>query len=173
MEGRGVRDPGVGGDWHAGRMTLILAGLYAIAALTELVGVRLTFVDIRAVQQRLREYLSRPIQIFVTDVAAVSDAFGAAVVTGPPPTMEQRVEALEQWRTAVPGQMDEKVTTLRTQMRSELASEVSSLRASVNDRLDGLHKVVGSPDKYWWRGPAVLAAGVLLGAAGNLLSLAS
>lgn len=154
-------------------MKIATGSVYVVAGILELLGLWFTFADLRAVQRRLREYVGRPINVFVHDAIAISDTVAVGVVTGPEPTLEEKIAALEEWRAALPVQLDDRDQTLRTQLRSELTGEMSALRNSLNDRIAGLQEVVGKPDRFWWRGPLMLGLGVLLGLVGNLMALAT
>jgi hypothetical protein len=157
----------------------VLAILYSLAAALEVFGLAVTIADIQAAQQRLAEYFSRPVNVYATDAVGIAEAFDPTVATtgGEPPTLEQRIEVLEEWRRSVAGELDRRGEQLRTQTMSRIQAEVSAARDSLNDRLEGLREyVVGEPRHGWWgiyRGPLLLVGGVFLGLIGNLVSLAT
>ena len=82
----------------------VLPFLYSAAAALEIFGLIVTIIDIGKAQRRLDGYFSRSINVYVTDVTGIVDAFDATVVTeqAEPLTFEQRLNALEQWRHDAP-----------------------------------------------------------------------
>lgn len=148
----------------------LLVLTYVAAGVLELLGIWLSLEDLRRLQRRLRDFAGRPIQVFSTDAAAASEAAAVGIVLGGDPTLEQRIDALETWRKAMTVGLADRDAAIRRELRAEISSEVSSLRASVNDRFTGLNEVIGAPDRWWWRGPVLLAVGVVVGAVGNLLA---
>jgi hypothetical protein len=61
----------------------VLPFLYSAAAALEIFGLIVTIIDIGKAQRRLDGYFSRSINVYVTDVTGIVDAFDATVVTEP------------------------------------------------------------------------------------------
>ncbi len=154
-------------------MKLWVAGVYVLAGLMELGGIALTLLDLHAIQKRLKAFVTRPRNIFASAVlSGVGSLTVEAVVLGTPPTLEERVDAIENWRkTGLPADLTEREVGVKKTLRTEFQTELSSASNTINDRIDGIQDAIGKPERFWWRGPALLVAGVLVGTVGNLLAL--
>ncbi|MEU8679108.1 hypothetical protein [Streptomyces sp. NPDC048560] len=148
--------------------------LYAVSAALEAGGIALTIFDIRRVQRRLDEFLSRPLRVYSSDTGAAVEAFDSHVHTSEARSLELRVQELEAWRQSLPTKLDQRDERLRTRLKTEFQEDLTSTRRSLWDQLDGLRGyLAGSKQSFWgmYRGPITLLVGVLIGTAANFVAL--
>ena len=96
---------------------------------------------------------------------------GSASVAGSEPTLASRVDALETWQAQLPDELEKRDAELSARVATTMRGELQAVSSTIADRIDGIRDALGKPDRWWWRGPALLAVGVIVGTVGNFLSL--
>jgi hypothetical protein len=148
---------------------------YIIAFLFEALGIVVLVVELRDVNRRWRELMSRPRIIVLADTGRALDQAGPIRAVGGDPTMETRVTQLEDAMHA------HKVDHLHMEYASwrhanQVAEESAEL---VEQRLTPelqalLGYLIGREERPRWRpwclGPVLLSMGLVLGTVGNVLS---
>jgi hypothetical protein len=110
-------------------------------------------------------------------VEATATVFPVTVRIDPPPPVETRVQNLEITVQQYREQYAEDIPKLREYARTQAGEAIEYMHKSVGTELTRLVDLVfalNDPDKQgwrrWWLGPALLAAGLVLGVIGNIIS---
>ena len=136
-------------------------GLYGASALAEMVGVGITIFDLTSASRRMQRFLKDepPVRL-----AASSKSRSSASATGSggtPLTLEQRVEALEDWkRNELPGELDRlyiEIHSLITTVANNTYGTFMDRWRHIKDYLRGGHQ--GLFRRYL--GPIVVGVGIL------------
>jgi hypothetical protein len=130
-----------------------------------MVGVGITIFDLTSA--------SRHLQKFLKDEPPVKSRSSASATGsgGTPPTVDQRVDALEDWkRSELPGELDRlymEIHSLITTVANNTYGTFMDRWRHIKDYLRGGHQ--GLFRRYL--GPIVVGVGILLGLAGNALNI--
>lgn len=150
--------------------------VYVIAGVLEGLGIGIVVLDFRDVRDRLRSYKS---QVFgyVDATTTAAAVFAATADVEPLPSLETRVQNLENTIEGHAKQHADEAAESRRYARAEAEQAVKSVQQSVGSELTRLIDLVfalNDPDtpgwRRWWLGPALLAAGLVLGVIGNVIS---
>ncbi|MFE6486983.1 hypothetical protein ACFVGN_29165 [Streptomyces sp. NPDC057757] len=147
--------------------------LAVIAAVLEIVGIVLTVLDIRAARASLARYLTRQRTVYAS--AGLSAEFSMALDLIPQDrTLAQRIEALEAWRHGLPDELVRRERKLGDALRNDFRRALKASERTIDDQFKGLRDfVVGVGRSHWikaYRGPLLLAVGVVAGLAANIVS---
>ncbi|MFI6334115.1 hypothetical protein [Streptomyces sp. NPDC050535] len=147
--------------------------LAVIAAVLEIGGIALTIRDIRAERRHLASYLVRPRHVYASDAGTVEEAmplWGSSSEQ----TVEQRLASIEAWQRGLAGEQSQREKKLSDRLSDRFGRELTDVQKTLDDRLDGLREFVTSEGRPHWlvayRGPLLLAVGVVAGLAANIVS---
>ncbi|WP_210587151.1 hypothetical protein [Streptomyces sp. GESEQ-35] len=153
-------------------MTTAAVTLASLAAVLEIGGIVWTIRDIRTARDHLATYLQRPGTVYASLGLAVESALALAL-TPQNQTLEQRIEALEAWRRGLPDELAWRERELGDVLRHDFQGALKATERTIDDQFKGLREyVVGSGQTPWikaYRGPVLLAVGVVVGLAGNIV----
>ncbi|WML79162.1 hypothetical protein [Streptomyces sp. VNUA74] len=146
--------------------------LASAAALLEIIGIWITISDLRKTRRRLADYLRRPRTMHLSAAAEVTSA-GSLTAAGPEQTLEQRVEHLETWQRGLDEELRERDDKMTKRLTNRFERQLKASEDTMGDQLEGLRELVaGEGPQHWlraYKGPAILAFGVLVGLAGNVV----
>ncbi|MEU0752007.1 hypothetical protein [Streptomyces albogriseolus] len=153
-------------------MTAAAITLAAIAALLEIGGIVITIKDIQKARHRLAAYLRRPVIAHLGTAFVVATAMNARVEIGEQ-TLEQRIEALEASHRALAQDTERRDKALSKRLTERFEKQLAATTENIQGDIAGLRQLVaGEGPGHWWtgyRGPLILAVGVLVGLAGNIV----
>ncbi|MFB6548696.1 hypothetical protein [Streptomyces sp. NPDC056405] len=146
--------------------------LASAAALLEIVGIWITIRDLQKARRRLADYLRRPRTVHLS--AALEATFaGSATATGPEQTLEQRIEHLENWQRGTAEALRERDKKLTKRLTDRFDRQLKASEDTLGDQLEGLRELVAGegPQRRLraYKGPLLLAVGVVVGLAGNIV----
>ncbi|MGW2725391.1 hypothetical protein [Streptomyces sp. NPDC001492] len=134
----------------------------------------MTVADISAARQRVVEFLTRTRHVSGFEAVRGEDTWMPLPAPDESQTVEQRVEALEQWAREMPRQIEQRDDHLADFLTLSYQGELEAARKTVNDQLDGLQKYIKGTEQSTWdsyKGPILLVLGVLVGTAANFTAL--
>lgn len=153
-------------------MTALTITLVSVAAALEIIGIWITIKDIKKARRRLAQYLHRPVITHLGAALSVEAGMTARAEIGEQ-TLEQRIEALEASHRALAHEVDRRDKELSDRLTQRFERQLNSTADGLKDQLDGLRQLVaGEGPGHWWtgyRGPLILAVGVIVGLAGNVV----
>lgn len=155
-------------------MSCVAATLYGVSGTLETIGLIVTVADISAARQRVVELLTRTRHVSGYDAVRGEETFEPLPAPDEAQTVEQRVEALEQWTRGVPQRIEQRDARLVDFVTRSYQGELEAARKTINDQLDGLLKYIKGTEQSAWdsyKGPILLVVGVLVGMAANFTAL--
>ncbi|MEU6291378.1 hypothetical protein [Streptomyces sp. NPDC046988] len=152
-------------------MSTAAIALASAAALLEIIGIWITISDLRKTRRRLADYLRLPRTSQLSAAIEISFA-GSATATGPEQTLEQRIVQLETWQHAMGEQLRERDEKMTKRLADCFERQLKASEAGLDGQLKALRQLVaGEGPQHWlraYRGPLVLAVGVVVGLVGNV-----
>ncbi|MEU9998093.1 hypothetical protein [Streptomyces sp. NPDC050848] len=148
--------------------------LYVVAFVLELVGLFWTVSDILGARRRLLAYFRRPAYAYARDVAAAVEAYNITARTDPPPTVNDRIQALEEWRAGLPAELDRRDREVASHLETRLQGDLDATHQSIETQLRQVNEYLegGLQEAHVSLvGPVVLLAGVIVGFLGNIRGL--
>ncbi|MFE1024975.1 hypothetical protein ACFW5I_10470 [Streptomyces sp. NPDC058818] len=145
--------------------------LASLAALLEVWGIGLAVKDIRAARRRLAEFLETPGAVYGSAHGTLGAPRMTAHGTVEGQTLEQRVEALEAAQRALRDELDRRDQKVTERLSKQLQGALKSVEDTSDERFKKLRDYIGGSQQSFWasyRGPVVLAVGVIVGLAGNI-----
>ena len=153
-------------------MTALIIALYALSVALLLAGLYFTIKDIRAVAARFQQYQTRGITLPLRAHGRARASGSAEFSGGSPPTVEQRVQRLEQELDAHLAGLNKREDALRTEFGELLRGALEDAELVWRQRLEALRALVAPPPADWLRrylGPLLVAIGIAAGAAAGVL----
>jgi hypothetical protein len=149
--------------------------LYVVAFLFEALGIALLFVELREVNQRWLEFMSRPRDVALSDTGRALDHAIPIRAGGGDRTVETRLTQLEDAMHA--HKVDHVHLELAARRHANQVAEESAnlVERRLTPELQALlGYLIGREQRPWWRpwwlGPALLSVGLVLGTLGNVVS---
>lgn|GEM_PF-3773043 len=145
-------------------MILFLA-LAIASGLLGLSGILLTVADTRGARRRTSAYQKRGYTHYLS-AQGRARVSGSASISGPPPSLEQRIASLE---TTVEQLQEVIVKTeddLRAEFNASLRQVMAEYDATIQERFQALRGLVIGRRQTWLRaylGPLLVALGIVLG----------
>jgi hypothetical protein len=144
--------------------------LYAASAIAEMVGVVVTIIDLSSASKRLLDFL-RTEPPFIVTASPSGRQQSNETATAVPPTIAQRVNALETWKAKeLPTELDQ----LDRDIRRTIAIVTQNSYDTFMGRWRQLKGYVRSGHQHWLRrylGPVLIGLGIALGFVGNLVNI--
>jgi hypothetical protein len=149
---------------------LILAG-----GVIEILGVLTVAADIRLTRREVRRYERRPVTVYAAgaSVLPAAQASGVGVVEGGrEPTLEQRMEVLEDRIGQVQGELEERTRQIDAQAREKIGQAVKLSEMAARDRFDAIDTLLRGVTRAGIRlrvlGVVLVLAGLGLGVVGSI-----
>ena len=160
----------------AGRMRALALSLLLAGAALEIVGLVVTFRELRSRLRAVVDYEQRPITVYAHGIGAVTWMGRATVTVDPPPSLEQQVADLKRSIEQLHEEIDAR--TRRAEERSRKAAEdiATGVRRQVEDHLSALSALALSNagrGRKAYAGPVLFLVGLLLQTGSNLAQLLS
>lgn len=154
----------------------MLLALVIVGFLMEAAGIALAVQEVNDRRKRVRAYQTRKQVVFGSGAAETSVvAFGmGAVVGGDPPTLEQRIEALEAGTTAMRAEIKEAARQAEKKAKDAADALVRDVRHAIEQDVNGVREFlldVTKPTRALWASLALLFSGLLLQSVANVLSV--
>ncbi|MFF4308507.1 hypothetical protein [Streptomyces sp. NPDC001507] len=153
-------------------MTVAAVTLNVVAALLELGGLVWTVHDIRGARRRLSDYLRRPGNIYAS-LGVATEVSVALTLRRANQTLEERVDDLEAQQRNLPDELKALEKRIIDHLTGDFRGALKATEQTLDDKLVGLKDYIAGAEERWWisyRGPVVLAVGVVVGLAGNIVS---
>ena len=151
--------------------------MYVVAGVFELAGIVLVFFDLHDVRDRLRSYRTAPKTVHLRTAAVAATIPPVTIRIDPPPPLETRLQNLESAVQQHHEQYAEDIPKLKEYARGQASEAIDYMHNSLGTELTRLLDLVFSVNdpkeqgwRRWWLGPALLAAGLVLGVIGNIVS---
>lgn len=152
-------------------MTAAAVTLAVIAAVLEIWGLVWTIRDIRAARRNIASYLQLPNVVYGSAHGTLGVPRMTVHATVEGLTLEQRVEALEAAHRGLSEELDRREKKVTERLTKRFQGGLRSVEQTADDKFKKLRTYIeGSQQSLWdsYRGPIVLAIGVVVGLAGNV-----
>jgi hypothetical protein len=155
-----------------------LITIYIAAGLLEALGIYLAYRELRDAKKRLQLYKESPPLIDLRPAEVTTTASPLTIHLDPPPPLETRAQVMEDPIQQLREQRAEDVVQLKDYARKEAGEASEYVEASVRrevTRVADLVFALNDPERpgwqHWWLGLAMIAAGLVLGVIGNIVSV--
>lgn len=136
-----------------------------------MVGVGITVFDLTSASRRLQKFLKDEPPVRLAASSKSRSSVSAVGSGGTPPTVGQRVDALEDWkRNELPAELDR----LYAEIHDLITTVANNTYGTFMDRWRHIKDYLRGGNQGWFRrylGPIVVGVGILLGLAGNALNI--
>jgi hypothetical protein len=147
-------------------VTLTVVALSAVAAVLEVGGVVVTVFDIRGLTNRIQTFQATGVTRYLRAALHARASASATLTGGAPPTVEQRVSALEQRASTHDAYHPTMEEALRSEFAEMLRGSLADSERTVMEQFEALKKVAIGPSVSRGRrylGPALVMLGIVCG----------
>jgi hypothetical protein len=149
--------------------------LIVLGGALEVAGVVTVVVELRDSRRRLQAYMHRPQNVYITPAYMSFTATSPTVVTTPEPTIDTRVQRLEDGLAALRDTVEEMPTKIKSELRADVSEASQRTSASILDQLRPLATLIvdelNAHRGVQVLGVVLIVAGIAASTAGGVLAL--
>lgn len=146
--------------------------LVIVGTVLELAGICLAAREVKDRRRELANYEARSVSLYASGLIRAEGTATATETGGDPPTLEQRVVALEGQLAALPATIRASAEQARTDSEQAARMMLNDVRRSLQDDVDGVRAFllrVTAPTREVWASLGLLVVGLLLQCAANVV----